>query len=223
MDSVHALGFIETAVDHFWLTNSWLNNCWKQFWDSSFNFNAIFKYQDNMADKILRPKVDVTIVRPDIQLDLAGMVGHLIYLLTLHSIEVNRPFSFATLLMLCNGVPTSTNLSTLVCPDTRHALERDFRLDWRATWFLLVPLRTSFDFATNLIKDLQNNQLGDFGWTFTNFILQESNLEQQIEDKIGGIIYSHLFNGRLEIGKAMQEGFTLQLSKQTLLFQRSKG
>ena len=79
-----------------------------------------------MAGKILHPKIDVTIVRPNIQLDLARMVGHLIYLLTLHGIEVNRPFSFAILLMLCNGVPTSTNLSTLVCPYTCHVLERDF-------------------------------------------------------------------------------------------------
>ena len=122
MDSVHTLGFMETVVDLSGLTNSWFSNCWKQFWGSSFNFNAIFEYPNNMAGKILHPKVDVTIVRPNIQLDLACMVGHLIYLLTLHGIEVNKPFSFATLLMLCNGVPTSTNLSTSICPDTRHAL-----------------------------------------------------------------------------------------------------
>ena len=168
---MHTLGFMETAVDLSRLTNSWLSNCWKQFWGSSFNFNAIFEYPDNMTGKILHPKLDITIVRPNIQLDLARMVGHLIYMLTVHGIEVSRPFSFATLLMLCNGVPTSTNLSTSVCSDTRHALERDFRLGWGATWSILIPLRTSFDFATNLIKELQNNQLGDLGWTFTNFVL----------------------------------------------------
>jgi hypothetical protein len=100
------------------------------------------------------PKVDVVIVRPNIQLDLARIVGHLIYLLTLHGIEVSIPFSFVTLLMLCNEVPTSTKLSSLVCSDTRQALERDFRLGWGATWSLLVSLMTSFEFATNLIKEL---------------------------------------------------------------------
>jgi hypothetical protein len=30
-----------------------------------------------------------------------------------------------------------------------------------------------------------------------------------VEDKLGSIIFSHLFNGRLEIGKAMREGFYL--------------
>jgi hypothetical protein len=197
VDSIHTLGFKETAVDLSGLTNSWLNNCWKQFWGSSFNYNAIFEYPDDMAGKILHPKVDVAIVRLDIQLDLARMVGHLIYLLTLHDIEVSRPFSFATLLMLCNEVPTSTNLSSSVCPDTRKTLERDFRLGWGATWSLLVPLRTSFEFATKLIKELQDNMLGDLGWTFSGFTLEEATWQQQVEDKLGSIIFSHIFNGRL--------------------------
>lgn len=37
----------------------------------------------------------------------------------------------------------------------------------------------------------------------------ESTWKEQVEDKIGSIIYSHLFNARLEIGKAMREGFYL--------------
>jgi hypothetical protein len=48
--------------------------------------------------------------------------------MTLLDIEVIRRFSFATLLMLCNQVPTTTDLSSGVDPATPVALERDFHL-----------------------------------------------------------------------------------------------
>jgi hypothetical protein len=34
-----------------------------------------------------------------------------------------------------------------------------------------------------------------------------------VEDKLGSIIFNHLFNGRLEIGKAMREGFYLAVEQ----------
>ena len=59
-------------------------------------------------------------------------------------------------------------------------------------------------FPTNLVTELANNQLGDqLGWTFINFRLQEATWKEQVEDKIGAIIYNYLFSGRFEIGKAM--------------------
>ena len=192
------------------ITNCWLSNTWKQFWSSSFNYNSIFEYLDNMIGKILYLKLDGAIVRPDLQLPVAEMIGHLIYLMTVLDIEVTRPFTFATLLMLCNQVPASIDLSFGVDPTTRNALERDFHLGWGATWSMLTPMRTNFQFVANLVTVLANNQLDDqLGWTFKNFKLQEA--WKQVEDKLGAIIYSHLFNGRLEIGKAMRRGFYLAI------------
>ena len=81
------------------------------------------------------------------------------------------------------------------------------------TWSLLVPIRTSFQFAIDLVNEFANNQFGDqLGWTFRNFKLQEATWKQQIEDKIGAIIYSHLFNARQNIGKAMQKDFYLAIA-----------
>jgi hypothetical protein len=42
------------------------------------NYNEIFEYLDDMARKILHPKVDGAIVWLDLQLLVAEMVGHLI-------------------------------------------------------------------------------------------------------------------------------------------------
>lgn len=52
------------------------------------------------------------------------------------------------------------------------------------------------------------NYIVVLGWTFRGFILEEATWEQ-VEGKLGSIIFSHLFNGRLEIGKAIREGFYL--------------
>ena len=77
---------------------------------------------------------------------------------------------------------------------------------------MLTPMRTSFQFVADLVTDLANNQLDDqLGWTFKNFKLQEATWKQQVEDKLGAIIYSHLFNGRLEIGKVMRRDFYLAI------------
>ena len=165
-----------------------------------------------IVGKILHPKLDSAIVRPDLQLHVAEMIGHLIYLMTILDIEVTRPFIFATLLMLYNEVPASIDLSFRIDPATRIALERDFCLGWGATWSMLTPMRTSFQFVADLVTDLANNQLDDqLGWTFKNFKLQEAIWKQQVEDKLGAIIYNHLFNGRLEIGKAMRRDFYLAI------------
>ena len=84
VESFHSLGFEEAAaVDLSGITNCWLSNSWKQFWASSFNYNTIFEYPDNMAGKILHPKVDGAIVRHDLQLLVAEMIGHLMYLMSL--------------------------------------------------------------------------------------------------------------------------------------------
>ena len=92
------------------------------------NYNAIFEYLDDMARKILHPKVDGAIIWLDLQLLVAEMVGHLIYFMMLLDIEVIQCFSFATLLMLCNQVPTATHLSSGFAPATPIVLERDFHL-----------------------------------------------------------------------------------------------
>ena len=173
VESFHTLGFEETAVvDMSGITNCWLSNTWKQFWASSFNYNSIFEYPDDMVGKILHPKVDSAIVRLDLQLPVAEMIGHLMYLMTVLNIQVTWPFSFATLLLLCNQVPSATDLSSGVDPATRAALATDFCLGWGATWSLLAPMRNSFQFATDLVTELANNQLRDqLGWTFKKFRL----------------------------------------------------
>ena len=114
-----------------------------------------------MVGKILHPKADSTIVRPNLQLPVAEMIGHLMYLMTILDIQVTRPFLFATLLLLCNQVPSATDLSSGVDPAICTALEIDFCLGWGATWSLLAPMRSSFQFATDLVIELANNQLGD--------------------------------------------------------------
>ena len=83
-----------------------------------------------MAGKILHPKVDGAIVRHDLQLLVAEMIGHLMYLMSLLDIQVTRPFSFATLLMLCDQVPLRVDLYSGIDPATCAALEKDFRLGW---------------------------------------------------------------------------------------------
>lgn len=169
-----------------------------------------------MAGKILHPKVDGAIVRPDLQLPVAEMKGHLMYLMSLLNIQVTRPFSFATLLMLCDQVPLSVDLSSGADLATRAALEKDIRLGWGGTRSLLASMRTSYVSAANLVTEFKNNQLGDqLGWTFSNFTLQESTWKQQVEDKIGAITYNYLFSGRFEIGKYLRKGFYLAATTTT--------
>ena len=81
-----------------------------------------------MTRKILHPKVNGAILRLDLQLLVAEMIGHFIYLMSLLDIQVTRPFTLATLLMLCNHVPLSVDLTSSVDPATRAALEKDIRL-----------------------------------------------------------------------------------------------
>jgi len=96
VESFHTLGFEEaSAVDLLGITNCWLSNSRKQFWASSFNYNTA-----QHGGKILHPKVDGAIVRPDLQLPIVEMISHLMYLMSLLDIQVTRPFSFATLFML---------------------------------------------------------------------------------------------------------------------------
>ena len=77
LESFHTLRFEEiAAIDMSGITNCWLSNTWKQFWASSFNYNTIFEYPDDMAGKILHPKADSAIVRPDLQLPIVDMIGH---------------------------------------------------------------------------------------------------------------------------------------------------
>ena len=67
--------------------------------------------------------------------------------------------------------------------------------------------------AANLATELKNNQLGDqLGWTFSNFTLEVSTWKQQVEDKIGAIIYSYLFSDRFEIGRSLRKGFYLAVT-----------
>ena len=74
-------------------------------------------------------------------------------------------------------------------------------------------MRTSYVLAINLVTKFKNNQLGDqLGWTFNKFTLQESTWKQQIEDKIGAVIYSYLFSGRFDIGRSLRKGFYLAAS-----------
>ena len=164
----------------------------------------------------MHPKVDGVIIRYDLQFPVAEMIGHFMYLMSLIDILVTRPFSFASLLMLCDHVLLNVDLSSGVDPATRVALEKDFRLYWGGTWSLLAPMRTSYVSAINLVTELKNNQLGDqLGWTFSNFTLQESIWKQQVEDKIGAIIYSYLFSGTFEIGRSLRNGFYLAATATT--------
>ena len=67
--------------------------------------------------------------------------------------------------------------------------------------------------AANLATELKNNQLGDqLGWTFSNFTLEDSTWKQQVEDKIGAIIYIYLFSDRFEIGRSLRKGFYLAVT-----------
>ena len=175
-----------------------------------------FRVPEQYDKENFASKVDGVIVQPDLQLPVAEMIGHLMYLMSLLDIQVTRHFSFATLLMLCDYISLSVDLSSGVDPATRAALEKDFRIGWGRTWSLLAPIRTSYVSATNLVTRLKNNQLGDqLGWTFNNFTLQESTWKQQVEDKIGAIIYNYFFSGKFEIGRSLRNDFYLATTATT--------
>ena len=140
------------------------------------------------------------------------MIGHLIWEISSKGLEVNRPFTFSTLLMICNQVPTSEDLTKGVDHQLRLSLEKDFRLCFPSKWNILQQLRQSFAHATMLVSKLAYEDINEeLDWTFMNFTLDEEHWTKQIEKKLGGIIWSHLFKGRELVGKSLREGFHLAI------------
>jgi hypothetical protein len=56
------------------------------------------------------------------------MVGHLMWLISINQIEVNRSFIFSTLLMFIDATPKSMDLTQGVDPKLRLDLIHDFKL-----------------------------------------------------------------------------------------------
>lgn len=49
------------------------------------------------------------------------------------------------------------------------------------------------------------------GWTFVNFSLNEENWATEVEQKLGSIIWCHLFKDKEGVGKAVRKGFHLTI------------
>lgn len=140
------------------------------------------------------------------------MLGHLIWLIAANGLEVNRPFTFSTLLMICKQIPESEDLSKGVDLQLRATLERDFRLCYPSKWSILRQLRKSLEEAKNLISHLSEEEIDeDLGWSFIGFTLVDEEWDVQVEAKIGAIIWSHLFKERELVGVALREGFNLAI------------
>lgn len=120
-----------------------------------------------------------------------------------------REFSFATVLMICDEVPTSTNLSQGVCKETRTLLEKDFSIAYSGEWSILTSLRENKASAERTIEAIVNGNYGDdLEFSFTDFKLgEDATWTQDIENKIGSLIYLRLFEGRSKVGKAIRDGF----------------
>ena len=100
------------------------------------------------------------------------MLGHLIWMIAANGLEVNRPFTFSTLLMICKQVPESQDLSKGVDLQLRATLECDFRLYYPSKWNILRQLRKSLEEARNLISHLSIEEIDeDIGWSFVGFTL----------------------------------------------------
>ena len=138
------------------------------------------------------------------------MIGHLIWEISSKKLEVNRPFTYSTLLMICDQVPQSEALTEGVDFQLRSNLEKDFRLCFPSKWSILHQLRQSFSHAQMLVSQLAEDDMNEeLGWSFINFQLEENNWATQVEKKLGSIIWSHLFRGRQLVGKALREGFLM--------------
>ena len=141
------------------------------------------------------------------------MIGHLIWEIASRNLEVNRPFTYSTLLMILEQVPQSEDLSQGVDLQLRGHLEKDFRLCFPSKWSILQQLRQSFTHASKLVSQLANDEINEqLGWTFINFKLTEENWAQDVEKKLGSIIWCHLFKDRNDVGKALREGFYLAIN-----------
>lgn len=140
------------------------------------------------------------------------MLGHLISLELFHFVEIQRDFSFATLLMLCGQVPTSVDLSSGVCPETRRCLEVDFSTGFPSHWALMKSLKIDRASTIQSIQDIIRSDIGDaqLEWMFKNFSLSDGpDWISEVQNKIGRVIYHYLFDGRVKVGKAIREGFLL--------------
>ena len=62
--------------------------------------------------------------------------------------------------------------------------------------------------GAQLVKDKMKDELG---WYFVNLTLDEDNWTQQVENKLGGIIWSHLSKGQELVAKALRKGFFLSV------------
>jgi hypothetical protein len=93
------------------------------------------------------------------------ILGHLIFQLATFNIEVLCYFSHATLLILLDQMPQSTNLEVGIDPKTCLNLEKDFRLDWPSKWANLSQLQRSSKDALDTIHDLSIKHIDEeFAW-----------------------------------------------------------
>ena len=140
------------------------------------------------------------------------MIGHLIWEIVSRNLEVNMPFTYSTLLMICDKVYKSKDLFHEVDLQLRGHLEKDFRLCYPSKWSILQQLRQSYTHASKLISQLANDEINEeLGWTFINFKMTKENWAMEVEKKLGSIIWCHLFKDRNEVGKTLREGFNLAI------------
>lgn len=65
-----------------------------------------------------------------------------------------------------------------------------------------------------MVAHLADGGINDeLGCSFVSFTLDEDNWAQQVENKLGGIIWSYLFKDRELVAKALREGFFLSVQK----------
>jgi hypothetical protein len=141
------------------------------------------------------------------------MLGHLLWMHLNLDLSVYREFSYATVMMICDEVPSSTDLSHGVCKETKLLLERDFSIAYPGMWSILRSLKKNKDSAVETIEEIVRGDYGEcLEVAFLNFKLSEdSTWIQDIEKKVGSIIHLHLFKRRSKVGKALRNGLWMAL------------
>jgi len=63
-----------------------------------------------------------------------------------------------------------------------------------------------------LVSQLDKDEINKvLGWSFVNFQFEEKNMLEEVEKKLGSIIWCHLFKSKQLVGKALREGFFLPI------------
>jgi hypothetical protein len=173
------------------------------------NYNLAFSYADGGKGNIFHPLPDSEMYAED-NLECVQKIAHLLWKIMEYKIEVSRPFTFATLLMILGEIPKSKDLSIGVDGKLQRDLEKDLKVGWPTKWNALNLLRASFSEVKVLVKLYGTvDYAEEFGATFTGLQLEEGMWREQVELRISTLTWHYLFGTREVVSKALQSGFRL--------------